>query len=366
MVRFYISFLLVLITQWCFAQHRIVVKDLSSEFRLFEADRYISVDSTDQKKNTLYFVIDGHKHRGQRIEMVSKLPFTLFINGQIAGKLPVGENLLSIDSLATIYSSELSFAIHGSRTPVGFYTARIVADIPAASGEELLSERDRNHFHDFAILCCGVLLLCFVLLYRTNPQLLFDYINFIKLFSAQEREENMLSSKMVASNNLLFYGVASMLFSFLLLVMNFYSQSTWVWLQAEAHQSVGRLLFSWVSISLLIFLLLMTKSLLVFSFSRLFDFNEAPTIQFFNFIRLVFMICLITGLMLLVYFVFGVTKTQAYVRLFYIMSFVFVFWLPLVFLKLLKRSPYSMFHLFSYLCAVEIFPIVIVVKFLFL
>ena len=157
-----------------------------------------------------------------------------------------------------------------------------------------------------------------------------------------------------------------MFFSFLLLVIHFYSSSSWGWVQVDDYQSIGYLLFSWLILSVLIFAILIVKSIIVFSFSRLFDFSEATTIQFFNFIRLIFLGNLLTGLLLIVYFIFGVAMRQYYANLFYIMSILLVFWIPIVFLKLLKRSSYSTFHLFSYLCATEIFPVVIVVKLLFL
>lgn len=347
-------------------QHRVVVKDLSGQFKLFSDGAYVNPDSVSLESNTIYIGVDAAEFKGDFLEFENAQPLVLFINGQLAANLEAGKRKFNLDSLSSIYTSELTLAIHHQQKARPDCAVKIIAFVSAVRADDDLAERNRNRFHDFSIIAFGVLMTCFVLLYRSNPQLLFDYLNFIKLFSGQEREENVLSTKIVASGNLLFYGIGSMLLSFLLLAINFYARGSWSWLQVNDYYSVTRLLFSWVSLSVFIFALLILKSLIVFSFSRLFDFAEAATIQFFNFIRLVFMISLLIGVLLIIYFVFGVAAKQSFMRLFDVMSWVLAFWIPIVFLKLLKRSPYSTFHLFSYLCATEIFPVVIVVKLLFL
>jgi len=359
-------FLLLIIAYPGEAQHRVVVKNLSDQFKLFHEGGYLAADSISQKKTTLYLSIDTEEYKGNSIELESKQPVMLFINGKLARPLPAGISIFNLDSLSALYSSRIMFALHDQHKLKLYCAARVIALLPVAGSDYDLGVRNPGHFHNFSILACGMLMICFVLLFRVNPQLLFDYLNFIKLISVQEREENMLSTKIVASSNLLFYGVASMFLSFLLMVMSYYSHSFHGLLQIEGHQNVGQLLLTWLNVSIIVFGILMLKYLIVFSFSRLFAFGEAPTIQFFSFVRLVFMIGLLIGLLLVIYFAFGVLKSQPYVRLFYIMSIMLAFWIPVVFLKLLKRSSYSIFHLFSYLCATEIFPIVIVVKLLFL
>ncbi len=367
MLRFILLFFILVQALFVSAQqHRVVVKDLSGQFKLFSKGEYLNPDSVSPESNTIYIGVDADEFKGNFVEIENEEPLLLFINGQLAAHLAAGKKIFNLDSLSSGYTSQLTFALHNQLKSKPDCAVKIIAFVSAASDDYDLAERNRNRFHDFSIIACGILLVFFVLLYRSNPQLLFDYLNFIKLFSVQEREENVLSTKIVASGNLLFYGIASMLLSFLLMAVNFYARGSWSWMQDKDYQDVARLLFSWISLSVFLFALLILKSLIVFSFSRLFDFAEAATIQFFNFIRLVFMISLLIGVLLIIYFVFEVSVKQSFMNLFYVMSWVFAFWIPIVFLKLLKRSSYSTFHLFSYLCATEIFPVVIVVKLLFL
>ncbi|MEQ8424194.1 MAG: DUF4271 domain-containing protein, partial [Cyclobacteriaceae bacterium] len=96
--------------------------------------------------------------------------------------------------------------------------------------------------------------------------------------------------------------------------------------------------------------------------ARLFNFKEAIAPQFFNCIRLFFFIFTVSAIICVCYFVFKIQSPGAYSFLLGGIIFLLGVWIIVIGLKLLRRSPFRFFHLFSYLCASELIPIVILVK----
>jgi hypothetical protein len=121
----------------------------------------------------------------------------------------------------------------------------------------------------------------------------------------------------------------------------------------------------WMGVSLVLFIGLFLKLIFLYAFSFLFEFGELLTLQFLNFIRLIFFVSMLIVLLLIMYLIFEVRSSSAYSALIDLLVVVMLLWLPLVFFKLLGRASNKMFHLFSYLCPSEIFPVLVLIKVLF-
>jgi hypothetical protein len=65
------------------------------------------------------------------------------------------------------------------------------------------------------------------------------------------------------------------------------------------------------------------------------------------------------------YFVLHGQNENFHVILLKIISWLLVGWMFLIILKLSRRMSHSMFHLFSYICATELIPLLITIKILY-
>jgi len=347
------------------AVYRVEVIDLSSQLKVFENGRYIFADSTPAEPKSLFLFIETNRFKGNFLELQANKDFAVFINGALVSNFSSGIKTWSLDSLAHIHSSSLSFAFHreNSNTPV---KAKIISlnSVQPVSTDPV--KRESEYFSDFSTIAAALLLISLTVLIRANSRLTLDYFNFIKLFSLQERDENLMGTKVSASFNLLIYTFVCFLLAYLLLVINYHSGHQWNLIRSYESTTVLGTLVDWLNLSILLSAILLIKLIVVYSLAALFDFGDMLTIQFFNFVRLIFLVSIITILFLVIYLIFEIDSEQSYVILFYFLITGLILWIPIVFLKLLGRASYGMFHLFSYLCPSEIFPVLVLIKALFL
>ena len=84
--------------------------------------------------------------------------------------------------------------------------------------------------------------------------------------------------------------------------------------------------------------------------------------HFFNFTRLLLVFVGLLTLILITYHLLHGQQKGVYVFLLETVSWILGGWAILLFLKLTNRIPYAVFHLFSYICATEIIPFLLIVK----
>jgi hypothetical protein len=212
----------------------------------------------------------------------------------------------------------------------------------------------------------GAILVIFVLvLFRTNPQLTLDYFSFAKIFSVQERNENLLASRITSSVNLLFYLFCALLTGYLLSFVFYLAGSYFPASTALSIETFGGSFQVWLRLSFYILLLLASKLVAVLIFSSLFNFRETVSFQFFNFLRFVLFTAVMMAILSLIYFIFKGGEPLFYRQLILMALALMSAGSVMVLIKLLARAPFSFFHLFSYLCASEIIPLVIIIKIFF-
>ena len=108
--------------------------------------------------------------------------------------------------------------------------------------------------------------------------------------------------------------------------------------------------------------LLFTKMLVVYIIASLFGVRDTAGFHFFNFIRLLLVILGILTLVLATYYVLHGQQKGFYSFLYELLNWILGGWVILLFIKLANRVQYSVFHLFSYICATEIIPFLLIVK----
>lgn len=340
-----------------------VIKDCKSLWLMYEGGHYHPIASDHpQSVRTVYFSIAAESYGGQQLLVDSNRPWSLFINGRVVAS---GKTLiLSLDSLSNLYSPNLFIAVHGSESLENLKTQIVTPfEIPEQTPVHLA--RGATFFQDFSILVSGILLVFILLLFRSNPQLTLDYFSFTKIFSVQERNENLLVSRITSSVNLLFYLFCALLTGFLLTNV-FYFSGTYFTVGKLFHiDSMAHAFEVWVKLSLWVLVLLAAKLMVVSIFSGLFSFRESVSFQFFNFLRFVLFTAVLTTVLSLIYFIFRGQETVFYRNMILLALTLLGIGSVMALIKLLPRAPFSLFHLFSYLCASEIIPLVIIIKIFF-
>ncbi|MEZ4947087.1 MAG: DUF4271 domain-containing protein [Cyclobacteriaceae bacterium] len=338
-----------------------VVTDLRKDWKVFSDGQFEDYEPhAHVKDQAIYFEIDpGRYSKGSRLELEGARPFSVYLNYQ---QIASGHKSISLDmdSLKSKVPEPWLLSAYHSKGLSWLQTKVVSPSVLRADIDNSL--RDSDFYLDFSIIVSVLLLIYFIVLLRTNPRLTFDYLNFIRLFSIQEREDTLLNSRISASVNILYYLFASLVNGFALLTIFHFGAELIPIAASFVANSLGQSFLQWFKLSGFILILLLVKLILLLSIARLFDFRDAPSPQFYNYVRLTFFVSIMSGLACICYFVFKIQSPEAYSFLLSAIVLVLIFWVVIVALKLLRRSTFRFFHLFSYLCASEIIPIVILVK----
>lgn len=315
-----------------------------------------------ERYRTVFFSMNAASTRGNYLEITGIEPFSVWYGDRFLGSYQQ-KALFALDSLSRVHSAPARFAIHSNRG-VDLISTSLIRYSAAPPTEELRA-RERPYFVNLCILIVLLLSAYFVLLFQSNPKLIMDYFNFSKLLSIQERDETLAAGRITSSINLMIYLFISLFFSFFLLIIFHFTTSHFIIANRFQFSSELEGLGRWLQVSALVATALMLKMAIVSFTSRLFRFREGYAIQVLNFFRQLTLQLVLLSIIALVFFVGRIEASNYYVGLVTLSGWVLIAWVALIFVKLLGKSPFSGFHLFSYLCATEIFPLVIFFEILF-
>jgi len=340
-----------------------VVKDLRPEWKEHASQGYEFLTGMSDDVDAVYFEVDAMRYPGQHLSIVDATPFSMFINGKLI--YSGVSHVFSLDSLSKQYSRHLWIGIYAPGGLAQMTTSIVYANGIQAPPRETEVARKPTFFRNFVVIAVSALLIFWLTLLRTNPQLTLDYFSFAKIFSVQERNENLLASRITSSVNFLFYLFCALLTGFLLCTVFYFAGSFFQVSRFMEITSLGDAFAFWLRLSFYILLLLTAKLIVVLIFSSLFNFRETVSFQFFNFLRFTLFTAVSMALLSLVYFVLQGGQAFFYRQLIVLALALMSAGSIMVFIKLLARAPFSFFHLFSYLCISEIIPLVIIIKIFF-
>lgn len=329
--------------------------DLRNQWLVYQAGQYLPF--TKQRAQSIHLNLTSKEHYGL-LQVIDRHEFTVFVDGQLAWR-QADTLTINTDSLLRVKGGRVQLSI--SQEPFVF-SLQTKLVFPNQQTPDLNLLRPSGHFSNFVILATFFMLLFSVALFRANPQLTFDYLNIIKLVSLQERDEASVTGRIGASHNLLYFAFVSFGFALLLLILFHYSVDRIALSTYFITHTTAGAFATWLLLSVVVFAVLMFKLLLIFIFSQLFGLRDTVRFQFFHFVRLLFISGVGLGVILVLYFIFKTSSTSAFASLLLIASIFIIISVGILFLKLLGRTGLPVFHLFSYLCASEIIPLIILGK----
>lgn len=310
--------------------------------------------------SAIYFTVDpGRYQSGSVLKVSSAKPFSLYLNQQLL-LLKRRVVHIDLDSLRAKESIPWQFGIH-QPAPLSWLSTGIISP---GNEQTLLANQPRPpyYFLDFTIMAVLALLLIFVMLFRNNPKLTIDYFNIVRLFSIQEREDALLTSRLLSSVNLLYYGFASLLTSLTLLILFRYGAEAMPAAEYFIVKTRAEGFVQWLRLSVLIFFVLLIKLWILVLLGSLFQVADKTAAQFYNYIRLVFFVFGMAGIGCVAFFTGNVQDPGAYAFLLKGIIVLLSFWVLIASLKLMSRTSLRFFQLFSYLCASELIPVVFIIK----
>jgi hypothetical protein len=337
--------------------------DLRNKWLVFEGDKWKDYDERTANAKTVYFTLDPLAHSGSRVALQGVQPFSVWANGRLLTEVPAGAMSMDLDSLSALIAGPLTIGVHADRG-IGFLKSALLTESGRAA--EVADElRRSNHLLNFSLLAFFILAFYFVVLVRSNPRSTLDYFNIARLVSPQERDESLGMGRIMSSFNILVYIFIVLWASFLLLIIAHFAGTLWIVVNDTTIHGVADAFVKWGKLSALLLVAVVAKMMLVLLLSRIFNMREGASIQLLNFFRLLGALVMILSVVLLFYFVFETIAQRYYVNLIGLVSWIFGLWAVLIFIKLLNKSSFTLFHLISYLCASEFFPIIIVLRVLF-
>lgn len=327
-------------------------KDSEVKWKVYQHGLWTDFQKGDETV-TLHLPVDQSEVAGKILQIQSPSTFYLFIDGKLISKGKHSTEL-KIDSLAKIYSKAFTLSIYAAHG-FGKFKSHWIEN----ESEFDKLPRSSNQFSSFIIVAVVILLIFITALLRTNPQLTQDYLNVSRLFNLRDRDDGQ-SLRITSSVNLLFYFFCSALAALALCITAHDSAVNISFMPGFENISVGKAFGQWVLFSVLIFCLMMIKLVLLFIISNLFGWRDTPGFQFFNFIRMVILSLTIIALVSVVSFSFGISLN--YLTLLKLACFMLAAGAVVIYLKLLARATFHFFHLFFYLCATEVLPLIILTK----
>lgn len=342
--------------------HRVIIYDLSGDWKVMRGSTY-----TDYTRNTsteaIYFSLDVNRFRGYDLEIEGAREYSVWLNGKLIRQAEGGVLLFDIDSLTNLYHTPITIGVYARKGLSRVKTSVVAFSALQADEAELL--RKKNHLRDFSVLGVFILVVGLLMMLRFNRRLLFDYFDITKLFSLQERDESLVAGRITSRFSVFIYFYLSAWCAFLFLVTFQYVDRNWIIIGDFTIGSVPNAFIKWGKLTLAIGIILFIKVSIVLSLSIIFRLREGGFIQVLNYFRLISFLLMVLSIILIFYFVLATKSPLYYQALISVTAWIMAGWAILIFLKLLNKSPYSLFHLFSYLCASEFFPIIILFKSLF-
>ena len=334
--------------------------DLKNQWTVFTDDNYKQFDAGVHAE-AIHLFLRNIKQSG-KLSVHSAREYFVFINGKLSGKYQ--QNLLlNIDSLQRVYKyRDVQLTIYQPHLNPDELTTTVRS---LDKIDNLAVEKRANYFKDFVIVAGLLIITLFVMMMRLNPKLSNDYLSIAKMFSLREGDDAQSNARLTSSSNIQFYALTSMLLSFFLMLVFNHLPTDYSLATSLATHSFASAFGVWLIVSAIIFVLFTFKIIVIFSITRLFGLKGLAHIHYFNWIRLLLIIFGVASLLVFVYFISRGLSTSFFENVLISVVVVLVAWTFVVFLKLNNKSDHTMFHLFSYICATEIIPLLITIKVLF-
>lgn len=349
----------------------LLVRDLSRDWVFYNEDSkefFPLVEKSTFEGNTIFFSLNVEDYANTLLHVASTEPVSLFIENKLVEIVDDGTMTIPVRDIIenfqlarveiTIYSSKLNpYKIETKLVDI------VTGNVSPLSQENIIVlPRSKNIFNDFFLVGCIIMVVFLASLFTFFPKVLSDFFRLGKAINPREVEENLIKSRPLSQINLLFYIFISLLIGlFIIGVINFGDFKYSVSFFRPKNLADG--LWKWVQTSLILFLWIVVKLIVIHYFTKLYRISNFLNTHFFNYMRLSFVLFGV-GIVALIssHYVFFIIEPSHYsflLGMFYILMGVNIL---IIYLKLINTVSSKKIHLFSYLCGTELVPFGIILS----
>lgn len=351
------------------------VRDFRDDFQVYdEATKayvpYIVEQHADKTALSAYIDLESNRHYVLLIS--TRQDGYLFINAALKRKLQAGTwQVLSIDSLYRVYRQpELFLTLYGAP---GINDRQLFIGYPKSATQKTVVLRDDNLslrprvFSDYkSFLGVGLLFLlaAHAFLFTLYHRAFLRFYSMRDLLSLRAQEESFLINRPLSSTNILFTVNLSFVLAYLILFVQsrdidvFASRS----LLLGGHKFTA-LIGEFFLLSAVVFLFLMGKYVLLEVLGGLYKLQAIINVHFFKIIQS--SLLFFTGMTLLVAIIAFNMSALVWSQNTLLIPLIIFYTarLALLYLTIRSMEPIKNLYLFSYLCIVELIPLIIGLRF---
>ncbi|MEA5256994.1 DUF4271 domain-containing protein [Arcicella aquatica] len=354
-----------------------LVHDYRDDWQVFD-ERYKAyvpyVRELHKDYNSFSLFCDIENYKTYKILYYSSKENYLFINASLQQQLPINKwVVLDVDSLQRVYKkTKLFLTIYGSNTNIEEMMVYVGNRISKTQETFELSEslltiipRDISSFQNFFVIGLFLLVGAYAFMYNYQPKSFERFFNPKDLLTISVRDDSFIVNKPFDLGNLLFVVNLSFTIGFIfMLVINekndLFSTSSIL----QEGETLGVLLSNFLVISSIIFGAYIFKYISLLILSNLYRLDKIINIHFFKIIQASSIFFLIV-LIILTYSTISIPEIteNAEKYLFFPISLFFIGRLALLYFTINKMTALKNLYLFSYLCIVELIPLIVGIRF---
>lgn len=333
---------------------------------------YISEQHLGYPSHTVF--CDIQSNRGYNILVYAqKADNFLFINGSLRQKIPVGKWIvLSVDSLYRAYEQPTIYiTLYGSnniedkKLMLGYKRSLNQKPIVLAESGITAKPRTPTPYRNYIVLVSMFILVFFSYLSNSYIRAFQRYFNFKDLFNTFVREQSFLINKPLNRMNVMFIILLSLIISLFYMLLQ--SKGIHVFggrAILQEGDTLGVLLSNYFRISLAVFVILVMKYFFIGLVGQLFNLEKVVDLHYFKIIQASSLFYSALVLVLLVLFM-GYFPHDFNWQV-YLFTPIVVFYLIrffILYFTIIRSIPIQSLYLISYLCIVEILPVILGIRF---
>ncbi|MFN3489659.1 MAG: DUF4271 domain-containing protein [Emticicia sp.] len=333
---------------------------------------YISEQHLGYPSHTVF--CDIQNNRGYNILVYAqKADNFLFINGSLRQKIPVGKWIvLSVDSLYRAYEQPTIYiTLYGSnniedkKLMLGYKRSLNQKQIVLAESGITAKPRRPTPYRNYIVLVSMFILVFFSYLSNSYIRAFQRYFNFKDLFNTFVREQSFLINKPLNRMNVMFIILLSLIISLFYMLLQ--SKGINVFggrAILQEGDTLGVLLSNYFRISLAVFVIMVMKYFFIGLVGQLFNLEKVVDLHYFKIIQTSSIFYSALVMVLLVLFMgYFPHDFNWQVYLFTPIVAFYLIRLFILYFTIIRSIPIQSLYLISYLCIVEILPIILGIRF---
>ncbi len=333
---------------------------------------YISEKHLGYPSHTVF--CDIQSNRGYNILVYAqKADNFLFINGSLRQKIPVGKwMVLSVDSLYRAYEQPIIYiTLYGSndigdkKLMLGYKRSLNQKPIVLAESGITAKPRTPTPYRNYIVLVSMFILVFFSYLSNSYIRAFQRYFNLKDLFNTFVREQSSLINKPLNRMNVMFLILLSLIISLFYMLLQ--SKGIHVFggrTILQEGDTLGVLLSNYFRISLAVFVIMVMKYFFIGLVGQLFNLEKIVDLHYFKIVQA--SILFYSALVLVLSILFMQYLPNDFNWQVYLFTPIVAFYFIRIFIlyfTIIRSIPKQSLYLISYLCIVEILPVILGIRF---